>query len=59
MRNFFEEGYSNTKKKGKSYVPFSKYVTNQYDISHAKIESIFLICNEEGLKKALSKTSED
>lgn len=57
--SFFEEEYFNTNKKGKSYVLFSKYITDQYSISHAKIESIFLICNEEGLKKALSKTSED
>ena len=55
VRSFFEEGYSNINKKGKSYVPFSKYITNQYCISHAKIESIFLICNEEGFKKSFVK----
>lgn len=53
VRSFFEEGYSNKNKKGKSYVPFSKYITDQYGPNHAKIECIFLICNDERMEKTL------
>ena len=47
VRFLFEADYYTERKRGKSFIPFKKYIKEEYIVSDAKIACVFLICKDE------------